>query len=617
MKKKIMVFSIVLSMFYLVTLTSCEEVGMEGTSSVVFQSVIQTGGTSEIANSTGLTLSFDVDPTSLTEDNITVTGATKGALSGSGTTRSIGISDITVANGETVSVEITNPTGYSISGSPQTAVVYTGSITYFEFQSAVQTGGTSGDASSTGLTLSFDADPNRLTADNITVTGATKGALSGSGTTRSLGISNITVANGETVSVEITNPTGYSISGSPQTAVVYKGPSVTLNYNYDGAESSIVSVTKGEAFDRPDPPGRSGYCFYHWYSDENLTTEYDFDDSVTTDTTIYAKWIAIDDSSIPDITTVDSSTTYGPYAYVSSGNTSESSYIIPASYDNYSVKVIGKDAFIEGFGQDYNANTTLKSVEICYGVERIGEDAFYKCENLTSIELPESVNYMGSYAFYGSGLTSVPFVSGVTYGGGQCFGDCLGLTSVVIPDNITSIGTNMFSLCTNITSITIGSGLSKLPERAFAGTAITSIDIPDNINSIGNQVFFQCKKLNSVTLGTGLTEIGQQTFYECTVLKSISIPDGVKTIGKYAFSYCYKLESVEFPTSIETIGDGAFKKCTSLTSFTCPRTTPPALGEDVFTNVNSSCVIYVPSGSVNTYKNADGWSTWKDLIQSI
>jgi hypothetical protein len=90
------------------------------------------------------------------------------------------------------------------------------------FVSAVQTGGTWGTADSTGLTLTFSVDPTTLTADNITLTGATKGALSGSGTTRSLTISSITVGNGETVSVAITNPSGYSISKSPRYAEVYK-----------------------------------------------------------------------------------------------------------------------------------------------------------------------------------------------------------------------------------------------------------------------------------------------------------------------------------------------------------------------------------------------------------
>ena len=98
------------------------------------------------------------------------------------------------------------------------------------FQSAVQSGGISGTNETTGLTLTFDVDPTTLAASDITVTGATKGTLSGTGTTRSLAISSITVANGETVSVSITSPSGYSISGSPITAVVYRAPYIGMDY---------------------------------------------------------------------------------------------------------------------------------------------------------------------------------------------------------------------------------------------------------------------------------------------------------------------------------------------------------------------------------------------------
>ena len=168
---------------------------------VTFVSAIQTGGTSGTADSTALTLTFDVDPTTLAASDITVTGATKGALSGTGTTRTLAISAITVANGEAVSVAIASPSGFTISGSPQTAVVYKDTIVAVTFVSAVQTGGTSGTADSTGLTLTFSDDPTTLAVDDITVTGATKGALSGTGMTRSLAISEIDVADGATVSV--------------------------------------------------------------------------------------------------------------------------------------------------------------------------------------------------------------------------------------------------------------------------------------------------------------------------------------------------------------------------------------------------------------------------------
>lgn len=65
------------------------------------------------------------------------------------------------------------------------------------FTGATQTGGVSGTADSTGLALTFDKDPVTLTADNIYLTGATKGVLSGSGNTRHIAISNLTVLNGD------------------------------------------------------------------------------------------------------------------------------------------------------------------------------------------------------------------------------------------------------------------------------------------------------------------------------------------------------------------------------------------------------------------------------------
>ncbi len=92
------------------------------------------------------------------------------------------------------------------------------------FSSAVQAGGTSNSVSTTSLTLTFSVDPTTLALANITVTGAAKGAMTGTGTTRSLAISDISVADGATVSVAVSSPAGFAITGSPQTAVVYKAP---------------------------------------------------------------------------------------------------------------------------------------------------------------------------------------------------------------------------------------------------------------------------------------------------------------------------------------------------------------------------------------------------------
>lgn len=95
-----------------------------GAVAVVFSGLTQDGGTSNYVSSTSLILSFSVDPTTLTVSDIILTGATKGALTGSGLTRSLAISDISVADGATVSVAVASPAGFSITNTPLTTVVY-------------------------------------------------------------------------------------------------------------------------------------------------------------------------------------------------------------------------------------------------------------------------------------------------------------------------------------------------------------------------------------------------------------------------------------------------------------------------------------------------------------
>lgn len=225
-KKNSIILRVVLGLSLLLLTIGCE---LTTTTTVTFESVTQSGGMSTTADSTALILTFDKNPSSLTVSDITVTGATKGTLTGSGNTRFLTISEITVGNGESVSVSIANPDGFSINGSSRTAIVYKGP-TVITFQSVTQSGGTSTTADSTALTLTFDKNPSSLTVSDITLTGATKGTLTGSGNTRTLTISDITVGNGESVSVSIENHNQFIINGSPQSATVYRAPHVGLEY---------------------------------------------------------------------------------------------------------------------------------------------------------------------------------------------------------------------------------------------------------------------------------------------------------------------------------------------------------------------------------------------------
>ena len=119
----------------------------------------------------------------------------------------------------------------------------------------------------------------------------------------SINKSAVTKALGQTI------PAGYEIEGFytdpayeerftsyanvDQDTVLYikfnKQPTVTFDFNLEGAESTKETVN---LFDYADAPSydREGYQIEGWYTDEACTKPYDFSQPVTSDLTLYAKW---------------------------------------------------------------------------------------------------------------------------------------------------------------------------------------------------------------------------------------------------------------------------------------------------------------------------------------
>ena len=87
------------------------------------------------------------------------------------------------------------------------------------------------------------------------------------------------------------------------------------------------------------------------------------------------------------------------------------------------------------------------------------------------------------------------------------------------------------------------------------------------------------------------------------------------SIGNSAFISCYSLASVTIPSGVTSIVNSAFYNCYGMAEYHIKPTTPPTLGTTVFNNIQSDCVIYVPSASLTTYKEADNWSTYASYMQ--
>ena len=124
-----------------------------------------------------------------------------------------------------------------------------------------------------------------------------------------------------------------------------------------------------------------------------------------------------------------------------------------------------------------NILSTITYKEKTYSVTSIGDQAFYWCNSLTSVTIPDSVTSINSYTFW----------------------NCNSLTSITIPNSVTSIGEKAFSNCTSLTSITIPDSVTSIGYSAFSNcTSLTSITLPDNVTYIGKWAFSICSNLTSV-----------------------------------------------------------------------------------------------------------------------
>ena len=268
---------------------------------------------------------------------------------------------------------------------------------------------------------------------------------------------------------------------------------------------------------------------------------------------------------------------------------------------------------------------SLTSINIPDSVTSIGDRAFIRCESLTNINIPDSVTSIGNSAFYGCvSLTCINIPDSVTSIGDWAFNQCESLTSINIPNCVTSIGNEAFYECKSLTSIIIPNSVIKMGVNPFVGwhgslynesksfiyenqvlfnadkTFIIayraddeSYNIPNTVTSIGNGAFYECKSLTSINIPDSITSIGNSAFNGCDSLTYINIPDSVTSIGDRAFIRCESLTNINIPDSVTSIGDGAFARCESLTSINIPDSVT-SIGDWAFFLCKSLTSINIP-----------------------
>lgn len=175
------------------------------------------------------------------------------------------------------------------------------------------------------------------------------------------------------------------------------------------------------------------------------------------------------------------------------------------------------------------------------------------------------------------------------------FYGCEQITSVIVPNGVTSIGLLAFDRCKTLSNVTLPSTLVTIEREAFGSTALTSLALPASlvnceeafsgakqlatitvasgnaVLSVQNGILYKTdggektlihypspKTATSFTVPSGVTAIGKRAFSGQTYLKSVSLKDGVKTIDEYAFFWCTALTKCKLPASLTTIKEYAF-----------------------------------------------------------
>ncbi len=301
---------------------------------------------------------------------------------------------------------------------------------------------------------------------------------------------------------------------------------------------------------------------------------------------------------------------------------------ITANGVNYLVNYVGTDIKItlpaSYNGQNYRIKDyafycceSLTEVIIPNGVTSIGEYAFAYCRSLTSLTIPDSVTSVDNSAFYCcTSLTSVNIPASITGIGRYAFSGCESLTEIIIPVGVTSIGGYAFAYCRSLTSITIPEGVTNIGDSAFLGCRLlTNITIPASVTSIGGKAFAQCHSLTDINVNENnknfksidgnLYSIGGELIQYAIGKRDASfvIPDGVTSIGDSAFYSCTWLKRVIIPVSVVSIGDDVFYSCNILNDITYKGTVEQwnkiTKGRYWIYNFSTDCVIHCEDDNID------------------
>lgn len=229
-------------------------------------------------------------------------------------------------------------------------------------------------------------------------------------------------------------------------------------------------------------------------------------------------------TSLTEILFPDDIVTIGDYAFKNCTNITEFTFTVKLS--DVGVQSFDNTAWYNNLSK-YTVQPTKNQFHIFGDGVLIKADIFEK-----TIVIPEEVKSIASFSFngwtqiadrefYGSSLPkSITIPAGVTRIGEYAFFCCENLETVFISNTVTSIGEKAFYGCKKLTTITIPSSVTTISDYCFyACTGLKEVVLPQNLTSIGQYAFYNCFALEDIQVPASAA-VGKDAFTNCPLLSN-------------------------------------------------------------------------------------------------
>ena len=264
----------------------------------------------------------------------------------------------------------------------------------------------------------------------------------------------------------------------------------------------------------------------------------------------------------------------------------------------YNYRIENGGAVIEAFDRLPAGDVVIPDTLGGYPVTRLEDYLFYQANELTSVTIPATVEYIGDCVFYYcEKLTGIYIDERNPYFSNDEAGVLFNKNKTVL---LAAPGAYKGSY-------TIADTVKEIGKGAFKGcNGLTQVVFPTSVESIGLSAFEQCDSLRAVTIPGNISVIGRMAFFACDGLRQVNIGSGVSFIEDYAFSWCDNLTEVTLPETISHFTGLAFGGCSGLNAIKVHPENPWYTDMDgIVYSKDMTQLCCVPSGYTGSYVAPD------------